>query len=115
MERMRFMVSTIMIGVKLTTMPEKREIMTLTLLGNLPMMGNLTMLRNLTMLGAFSMLGTLPVMLVNFTLLETLTLLKTLTMLVTLILLGKIKLTCGKKTQRAGDSRMAGYKYFLTR
>ena len=104
-----------MIGVKSTTMREKREIMPLTLLGNLPMMGNLTMLRNLTMLGAFFMLETLPVMLVNFTLLETLTLLWwTLTMLVTLILLGKIKLTCGKKTQKAGDSRMAGYKYFLT-
>ena len=73
MERRMFTVLTIMIGVKLTTMPEKRAIMTLTLLGNLPMMGNLTMLRNLTMLGAFSMLGTLPVMLVNFTLLETLT------------------------------------------
>ena len=92
-----------MIGVKLITMREKREIMTLALLVNLPMMGNLTML------GAFFMLGTLPVMLVNFTLLETLTLLWwTLTMLVIRILLGKIKLTCGKKTQKAGDSRMAG-------
>ena len=69
------MVSTIMRGVKSITMPEIREIMTVTLLGNLLMVGNLTMLRNLTMLGAFFMLETPPVMLVNFTLLETLTLL----------------------------------------